>query len=279
MDTISNFLAQNGYAKTTERTYTDILSQFLRDTPDLKAITASQLVHYVSSKESWGNARQCVAVACIKSFLAWQFGQNHTALTARIKRIKGKVPRFITTETALLLLSSFNPYTTKGARDLAICSLLLDTGLREAEICRLQQADTDTEHRKLQVLVKGGSWEWAIFTEETAVHIERWKSFREKLNPHGHGFLFVHSQTGKGITPEGLYSIVNAWGKNIGVKIGVHDFRRGFATIASENGASDRLIMAGGRWKSTQMVTRYTRGLRLEAMRPWLPMSKLKDIV
>lgn len=275
--TIEDFLASNNYAATTKRTYTDILSQFINDYPDRREMTAGQLINYIENKSGWGNARQCVAIACIKKYLAWSYGQGHPALRARKKRTKGKVPRFISSEIALQFLASFDRHTTKGARDLAICSLLLDTGLRESEICRLQQADTDTEHHKLQVLVKGGNWEWAIFTEETAANIEHWKRFRERLNPQG--FLFVHSQTGAGLTPEGLYSIVRTWGKHIGIASGVHDFRRGFATIASENGAPDRIIMEGGRWKSTQMVTRYTRGLKLEAMRQWLPMTKLKDIV
>lgn len=174
----------------------------------------------------------------------------------------------------MTLLASFDRHTAKGARDLAIASLLLDTGLRESEVCRLQQADTDTEHKVLQVLVKGGSWEFAVFSDDTAAAIEHWKRFRERLNPRG--FLFVHCKTGEGLTAPGLYSVVKAWGKSIGVTLAPHDFRRGFATLASEGGAPDRVIMEGGRWKSTQMVTRYTRALKLETMRQWLPMSKLK---
>jgi integrase len=270
---ILNFLASQPYAETTKRTYTDVLTQVFRKVKDPATLCAADLLDVISSF-GWENSRQCVALAASKKILAYTFGQSHPALSARLKRIRGKIPRTLTQEVAEKLLASFDRHCAKGARDLAIASLLLDTGLRESEICNLQQADTDTEKRILQALVKGGSWEFAIFSEETAAHIDHWKLFRQRLNPQG--FLFVSTVTGKGLTPGGLYSIVREWGKMIDEKIGVHDFRRGFATIASENGAPDRLIMEGGRWKSTQMVTRYTRALRLEKMRPWLPMTKLK---
>lgn len=274
---IEKFINSNTYAATTKRTYADILTRFTNDFKSPKDVTAAQLVNYLEHKTGWGNARQCMALSCIKTYLAWTYGQTHPALSAKIKPIKGKMPRTISQETALILLASFNPHTAKGARDLAIAALMLDTGLRESEVCRLMQADTDTDRRILQVLVKGGSWEWAIFTPETAAHIERWKLFRQRLNPRGE--LFTHSQTGEKLTPEGLYNIVDVWGKKIGVKLSPHDFRRGFATISSENGAPDRAIMEGGRWQSTAMVIKYTRAFRLEAMRPWLPMKKLSEKV
>ena len=271
---IQNFLSSYPYAETTKRTYEDVLAQVFGNIADPAALTASGLLSIIQSKTGWGNSRQCVALAASQKYLAWKYGISHPALSARLKRIRGKMPRTITQEIAEKLLASFDRHCAKGARDLALASLMLDTGLRESEMCNLQQADTDTERRILQALVKGGSWEFAIFSEETAAHIEHWKRFREKLNPQG--FLFVSTVSGEGLTPGGLYSIVREWGKTIDETLGVHDFRRGFATIASENGAPDRLIMEGGRWKSSQMVTKYTRALRLEKMRPWLPVSKLR---
>lgn len=270
---VQTFLDSHPYAATTKRTYADVLDQVMAQIKDPAALSASRLLAIIQSF-GWGNSRQCVALAASQKYLAWKYGQSHPALSARLKRIRSKMPRTISQETAEILLASFDRHSAKGARDLAVASLLLDTGLRESEICNLQQADTDTERRILQALVKGGSWEFAIFSDETAAHIEHWKLFRQRLNPRGH--LFVSTVTGEGLTPSGLYSIVREWGRSINVTLGVHDFRRGFATIASEHGAPDRLIMEGGRWKSTQMVTKYTRAVRLEKMRPWLPTTKLK---
>jgi len=232
---LSNFLASFPYAASTRRTYQDILSRVLTRSQDLVNMTAPELLK-ILDQSGWGNARQCLALAATQKYLAWKYGRSHPALTAKIKRIQGKPQRSLSPEIALKLLASFDPYDPKGARDLAICSLALDTGLRESEICRLQQADTDLERRILQVIVKGGQWEAAIFGEQTAAHIARWMSFRRIAD--GQGFLFTHIRTGQGLTPEGLYSIVREWGWRIGITLSVHDLRRSMAVMGVLNGAS-----------------------------------------
>lgn len=270
---IDDFLSSFPYAASTKRTYLDILSQFLAEVQSPQSITAGGLLMFIE-KAKWGNSRQCVVLACVQKYLAWKYGHSHPSLSARLKRITGKPQRALDPETALRLLASFDPYSAKGARDLAICALALDTGLRVSELCRLQQADTDTNSRVLQVIVKGGQWSAAVFSEETAAHIERWKLFREKLNPKG--FLFVSTFNGNGLKPNGLGNIVRQWGKRIGIVLSPHDLRRSFAVLATIAGAPERVLMEGGRWSSSQMVKRYTRTLKLETMRQYLPMSRLK---
>ena len=142
-----------------------------------------------------------------------------------------------------------------------------------SEICRLQQSDVDTDNRVLQVLVKGGQWEAAVFSDQTAAHIEHWKLFRKIAD--GQGYLFTNSKTGEGLTPEGLFAIVELWGKNIGIQLSPHDLRRSMAVLGTLNGASERSLMEMGRWKSSSMIKRYTRTLRLEQLRKYLPVSNL----
>jgi integrase len=274
---LNEFLSSFSYAATTKRTYADILSRFLSEIEKPQDLTASGLVNYIENKTQWGNARRQLAIAAIRKFLTWRYGQSHPAIRARIKRTQSRVPRTISRKILDLLLASFDRNTPKGARDLAIAGLLIDTGLRESEICRIQQADLDSEKRTLQVVVKGGNLEWAVFAPATAADIEHWKIFRQTLNPRG--ALFVHVQTGEPLKASGLQSIVREWGKRIGVKMSPHDFRRGMATIMSENGAPDRQIMEAGRWHSVGMVQRYTRAVKLEAVRQWLPREQDKNRV
>lgn len=266
---IESFLASYPYAETSKRTYRDVIPKVLEKVPEIQNLTAPALIQIIKSIESWGNSRQCVALAACQKYLAWMYGISHPALTAKIKRETGKQQRAFDHQTALKLLASFNTYEAKGARDLAICSLLLDTGLRASEICHIQQADTNTHNLSLQVIVKGGQWEIAIFTEQTAAHIEHWKQFRTIKD--GQGFLFHNIKTGKGLTPEGLYRIIETWGKNIGIALGPHDFRRSMAGIATiMTNTPERTLMDMGRWKSTAMVTKYTRHLRIEQARKHL---------
>jgi len=272
-NSLRDFLASHPYADSTRRTYEDILSRIFAGSQDPAKMTAPELLKLLS-QSGWGNARQCLALAATQKYLAWKYGRSHPALTAKIKRVQGKPQRSLSPEIALKLLASFDPYDPKGARDLAICSLALDTGLRESEICRLQQAYTDLEHRILQVIVKGGQWEAAIFGEATAMRIDRWMSFRRIAD--GQGFLFTHIKTGEGLTPEGLYSIVREWGWKIGIQLSVHDLRRSMAVMGVLNGASERGLMEMGRWKSSDMIKRYTRTLRLEQLRKYLVVDNLQ---
>lgn len=270
---IQNFLASHPYAETTKRTYQDVLSQLSVKITDPTSLTAADLIQLLNQSE-WGSSRQGVALAACKTYLRWKYGNSHPALSARIKRAQSKPQRALDEDTALQLLASFDPYTPKGARDLAICALLLDTGLRESELCRLQQGDTDTDKRVLQVIVKGGQWAAAVFSPETAAHIERWKQFRTIAD--GQGYLFTNIFTGEGLTPEGLYNIVETWGAKIGVKLSPHDLRRTFAMLSTTlTNTPERVLMEGGRWTSSTMINRYTRTLKLEAMRKYLIVPKL----
>ena len=262
------------YASTSKRTYRDVIHRILDQVQDPASLTAAELIRLLE-QSGWGNARQCLALAAIKRYMVWTYGQKHPARNAKIKRVIGKPQRSLDPEMALKLLASFDPYSAKGARDLAICSLVFDTGLRESEVCRLEQADTDLEHRTLQVIVKGGQWEAAIFGERTAMRIDRWMSFRKIAD--GQGYLFTHVQTGEGLTPEGLYSIAREWGRKIGITLCFHDLRRSTAVMGVLNNLSERAMMELYRWKSPAMIKRYTRNLKLEQLRGLLVVDNFLE--
>lgn len=270
--TVEDFLASHPYAESTIRTYKNILARLVAEqTP--AAMTAIDLVNFVRKKE-WGNSRQCVALAASQKYIGWKYGQTHPALQARIKRVAGKPQRALDGVTALKLLASFDTYKAKGSRDLAICALTLDTGLRASELCRLLISNTDIEHRTLQVIVKGGKWAAAVYSEPTAEYIRHWLLYRKTAN--GPGYLFTNIFNGKGLSNKGLGNIVKHWGEKIGIKLSPHDLRRSFATLATElMGAPERVLMEGGRWSNSAMISRYTRTLKLEAMRKYLPVNGL----
>jgi len=179
----------------------------------------------------------------------------------------------LTLEKALELLMWFDVSNPKGARDLAMAALMLDTGLRASEVCRLQAADVDLDRRVLQVIVKGGQWGMGVFSDQTGEYISAW--LKERRPACCVGALFVNTYHGSRLTREGLQCIVKAWGRAVGIRLSPHDFRRSYATIASVFGAPSRLVQLGGRWSSIEMVEHYTRALQAEAIRPFLPVARL----
>ena len=268
---INDFLASNPYSPATIRTYEYILKIFCADVSDIANITPSNLLKFIR-RPGWGNARQCVALAAIQKYLRHCYGATHPALSAKIKRITGQPQRALDEKTALLLLASFNRYSPKGSRDLALCALALDTGLRAAELCRLKTININLIDCSLEVIVKGGKWASAVYTPLTAVYISDWQQYQITQT----GYLFTNTKTGKGLTTEGLFNIVKEWGKKINIKLSPHDLRRSFACLSTQLLKTPEIIlMSGGRWSNTAMIQRYTRTLKLENMRDYLPMLKL----
>jgi integrase len=268
---IETFLSSRPYAENTKDRYRRVLRELVLE-PDIQHWTPPRLLQFIQ-RPNWGNSQQCLALEICKVYLRAAFGDDHPALITKLKRVRPKPQRTLTLEIAVILLASFNPHTAKGARDLAIACVALDTGLRVSELARILLAHTDLIARTIQVIVKGGQWQVAIFSPATANVIEKWLSFR-KAYP-GVNTLFVSTKTGTPLSTEGLKAIVKKWGRDIGIKLSAHDLRRSFATLSTVLGAPSRVVQVAGRWSSIDMVERYTQGLDAHAITPYLPVTRL----
>jgi integrase/recombinase XerD len=269
--TIEDFLASHPYAKTTRNGYRYVLNLFASECADIAGLSPAGLLAFIESR-GWGNSMSRSSLYAIKKYLRWKFGEDHPALAVRIKRTRPGPQRTLSLAQLLQLLASFNPFAPKGARDLAICALAVDTGLRLAELCRLRLQDLNSEDNSLSVQVKGGNVETAIYSDETAAIIGNWLNLKAK---ESEPYLFVNLYTGKGLTPNGMAPTIRRWGKAIGVKLSAHDFRRTFATITLANGAPSRIVQLAGRWSDIAMVERYSRMLEQRNIQKYLPMSKI----
>lgn len=271
---IENFLIEKGYSAATRETYRRILLD-LNSAPDLYSMSAATLIKYFE-RPTWGNSIRYISVTASRQFLAWRFGNNHPALSARVKRRKSKVQRSLDAERLLTLLASFESYTEKGRRDLAIVSVAVDTRLRVSELSRLRLRDIDLDTCTLQVIVKGGEWGERAFSQETANIILAYLPYRKPKSGVEQLFLSTQGPTKRcGMTVNGLKATVRRWGESLGFKISPHDFCRTFALQTTKNKAPTRVVQVGGGWKGIDMVVHYTRGLEIDEIRPYLPIKHL----
>lgn len=137
--------------------------------------------------------------------------------------------------------------SSRPERNTAVLLFLLDTGVRAAELCRLQMKDMDFDLRQAKVLGKGRKIRtvyWGINSAKALAHYLR-KEQRGVKNDgsaeEGEEPLFpAVGGTGVGgpLTPQGLYKLVREVGKEAGVKCGCHDWRRTFAVNILRNGAN-----------------------------------------
>jgi len=266
---VDEFLASRPYSQATKDTYRRALLLLIQ-LDRLEQISAAELLRF-ADRNGWGNSQQYVAVCACRAFLSWRFGTMHPGLGVRIKRIRPRRQRVLSAQRVLDLLVIFDRTTVKGLRDLAICALAIDTGLRLAELCRLRITDVDLQQRSLQVIIKGGQWGMGVFSEQTAIYIAEWLAVRKGQAET----VFASTRTWRPLTREGLKVTVRRWGEQAGFKLSVHDLRRTFATLATIFGAPSRVVQAAGRWSDLAMVEHYTAGITAEEIRPYLPVARL----
>ena len=269
---VENFLSSFPFSEQTKETYRYVLSLLLDET--YPTWSASDLLLLVQ-RSGWGNSLQYVALSACRKFIAFQCGNDHPALAARIKRVKPKKQRSMDMERVLDLLSSFDPYTPIGARDLALAALAVDTGLRASELARIQLQDVDLEQRTLQVIVKGGQWGLAIYSAETAIFIDRWLSYRKPADGVGNLFISLRENKTKGraLTKHGVKAAFKRWGIALGFKLSPHDARRTFGNITASLGAPTSVSMAAGRWESYESFRRYQQEIVARSINPYLPVA------
>ena len=276
MDNIEQFLAACKFASTTKESYRRVLNRLGETVHDAERLTAAELAQWLERQRTWGPSMRWMAMCCIKSYVRWRYGDRHPALEMQMKREESPPQRVLREHQVEKLLASFDTRTAVGRRNLAICTLMLDSGLRAAELCRLDIRYLDLEERSFQVIVKGGDWAGGSFSTYTRSCLMGWLGDREKLAKPGVKSVFVAVgglHPGTQMTSDGLTSVVRKWGKKAGMKLSPHDLRRTFATIATRLGASPRVVQAAGRWKSLAMVQHYTRSIEAKDMDRWFPVD------
>jgi len=278
-NTVENFLNESKYSINTEDIYSRIITKALDDLGSLSELSPTQFKEWLYSHDSWGSSTTWLAYCAIRAFLKWAHGNDHPALDLSIKREDAGPQRTLSINQAKTVYSYLDNLTSDiGTRDLAIFSLLLDTGLRSSEICRLDRDNLSLDTRTLKVKIKGGDWGSAIYSEITTEHLIDWLHKRVDHACETRAvFVGVKGiKPGTRITNSGLRVIVRRWGKRSGIgPLSPHDFRRTFATISTILQAPTRLVQMAGRWSRLEEVERYTRGLQLIEFDQYLPMRKV----
>ncbi|HEC61414.1 MAG TPA: hypothetical protein ENI27_04090 [bacterium] len=278
---IEKFLAVKGYASTTVDQYKRTLTNISRDLGDLENLSPMELRKWLESF-GWANATKWVSLCAVRAYLKWRYGESHLAMELKMKREESPPQRSLKMSQVEELLYYFETHKAKGRRDLAICTMFLDTGLRSFEMCHLEMRWTDVRERCIKVRVKGGSIQTGVFCEYTASCVMRWLGDRKEYVRNDARSLFVSvggTTPGNPLTTGGLRAEVRKWGKESGIgPLSPHDLRRTFATLSTRLGAPSRIVQVAGRWSRLEMVERYTRDIVATDFDPWFPVSAAMEL-
>jgi integrase len=246
--------------------------------------------------QDWGSALRNKTSAVLRPFVRWHYGSTHPLAKWTVNRVPPPPQRYMTEEQLGILLSSFAPGISRGSgannrymvcdtghrlgiRNLAILCLLIDSGLRASELCRLQIPRIDLEKGLATVRVKGGQFGFGFFSETTARVLRNWLDTRaEYASEESRDYLFIgliSQNTGGCFKAEGLRKMLRQLGKISGVgPLSPHDLRRSFAILTPKlGGADDYEMKRAGNWKDLKTYHDYRRHEQMTSIRHKLIMN------
>lgn len=177
----------------------------------------------------------------IKSWLRWGVVEglvDETAVTRlQMPKVEKKVIRpFDSAQLeALFKAADANPVKSQAARDVAILSVLLDTGIRAAELCGLTVDNVvmKPDESYITVLGKGRKERQVGLGKKSRNALHRYIT---RFRPNGCPYVFV-AHGGTALTPLGLDKLLHRLRDKAGVtgvRVSAHTFRHTFSTSYME---------------------------------------------
>ena len=158
-------------------------------------------------------------------------GWLETSPLANVKppRVEKRDPEVFTPEQVQQIIQHAG-----SARNRAVVLLLLDTGLRGAELCNLAGRDIDMQSGAVHVRMGKGRKNRTVYA---GAHARRAlaRYFAERGTPGPDDAVFL-ARTGNALTYGALSQMLQYLGQRAGFRVTAHNFRRTFATEALRNG-------------------------------------------
>jgi site-specific recombinase XerD len=184
-------------------------------------------------------------VQVIKGFFNWCEREELIKKNPAAKLDNPKVGRYViktfTQDQIRALLGSCDTATAVGYRDYTIMLLLLDTGIRAAELCGLTLDNVYLavmDEAFIKVMGKGRKEREIGLSPEVARCLWKYIHVYRKSEKGGDKTLFIN-RFGEPLTPNGVAQLVAEAAKRAkvtGVRVSPHTFRHTFSRMFMENG-------------------------------------------
>jgi site-specific recombinase XerD len=179
-------------------------------------------------------------LSALESFCEFLVSAGHLKdnPAAKVKKIKQQK----TAEVAALSNSELYRlkrmfYLEGNKRDIAIFELMINTGLREAEVCNLKLDDVVMSERKGIVIVRSGKGEKYREVPLNA-NVRRAIQAYLEVRPNRGNYLFVSNKSDR-LSESQLYRIIRKYADMAGIKAHPHMLRHTFATKLLREGKID----------------------------------------
>lgn len=246
---------ERGYSKNTLESYAKDLSQFEKFLKELaiaeiRGIDSKVIQRFLEKLSSLklSPSSKSRKLATLKTFSKFLVREGYASVdpTAEMRLPKSakKLPKALSFGEALRLVEYPKRRKPIGIRDRAIMETLYATGLRASELISLNLTDVNLDVGFVKCFGKGRKERIVPLGEIAGEAIKKYiEGARPKLIRGETSTLFL-DRSGKRLTRQGLWYIVNKYVRQAGVKSGTspHTLRHSFATHLLEKGADLRSV-------------------------------------
>ncbi len=277
IDEYLNYLTvEKGVSRNTIDGYSRDLIRYARFIGQVKTrgvggVRPEDLILFLGSLQEEGLTANSVnrTLAAIRGFYKYLLRERKVehSPVAHIERAKVwmRLPDVLSREEMALLLSQPDAATPAGLRDASMLELLYATGIRVSELIGLTVNSINWQVGYLVAMGKGEK-ERIVPVGRTAY--DRVKHYVEEARPSLlKGRESVHlflNRSGKGMTRQGFWKILNKYAAKAGLgkRVHPHLFRHSFASHLLEGGAdlrSVQIMLGHADISTTQIYTHVTR--------------------
>jgi site-specific recombinase XerD len=233
-----------------------LLDQFLQGTKDVKEVTAADFRRFLADlreRPLWPGLKTEQArhlsgtsintyARTVKAFFNWLKAEGIIADNPLAAVPAPRKPKTLPKVYSEKDLRAVYAAAVANIRDEAVFCLLLDSGIRLAELAGLKMGDVDTQSGSLKVHGKGNKERFAYLGADAAKCVDRYiKECRQGAARSD--FLFL-TEDGKPLQARGIQALLLRLGKKAGLdeRLSAHKLRHTFATQSLKYGGNMEYI-------------------------------------
>jgi site-specific recombinase XerD len=267
-DDFERSMRAEGRSPKTRKLYRDAIDGIARHLADAGMPTDMESIRR-EHVESWMVARlgkvagstANLEYRAVRRFFGWAVDEDIVPLSPMGKMHPPKVavvpPPVLTAEQVGALIDACRGKTFADRRDMAIAVLLMECGLRRAEIGNLRVEDVDRDRERVYVVGKGNKGRHVAYGAMAAKALDSYARARAR-HPMAATEPFFLGVTRRPFGPSGVGQVIARRAAMAGVgRVNPHRFRHTFAHAWQATGGNEGDLMAIMGWSSRQMLSRY----------------------
>ena len=290
MKKIDLFIAQATYSSDTKVNYSANLGYFAAwwNGKPASEIKSEDFLNFLRTR-TWGQSQTHNTLCALKAYIRWAYGEKDESDRTReillhsVRREEPPEQRTLTLEEVQKLLASCDLKRLAHMRDAVMLLVSWDCRLRSMEACGLTVDEIHFDDDTVVTRRKGGKQAAGVFGDLTKAFLRAWLQERKTIAKPGVKQVFINVQgTNKGRKMSRAHwrTTCRRWAKRAGIEhFSPHALCRSMAYLATKAGSPTHLTALAGGWEDDEMVRRYTKRLRVQDFKPYLPSNQLGEKV